>query len=204
MPRNVFDPLTGRLAYIRPRRGARARGGCPLMPRYYKAVRPDGTDFYSGTIDYAAALATGEPIHHPDPRPGSRDATHYLSVATEVTECTGMRWPCRVFVVEPGETWAPSLSLPHEAACTSVRVVEEVAATLSLGPQAGEITALIERCTQITVTDVEKLAAAWDAAWDAARDAARAAARAALAPTKAELQADAHLLVDRMLAVTGN
>ena len=30
-----------------------------------------------------------------------------------------MRWPCRVFVVEPGETWAPSLSLPHKAACTS-------------------------------------------------------------------------------------
>ena len=35
-------------------------------------------------------------------------------------------------------------------------------------------------------------AAAWDAAWDA------------LAPTKVELQADAHRLVDRMLAVTGN
>ena len=102
------------------------------MPRYYKAVRPNGTDFWSGTIDYAAALATGEPIQHPDPRPGSRDATHYLSVATKVTECTGMRWPCRVFVVEPdGETWAPSSGLPHKVACTSVRVVEEVAATLA-------------------------------------------------------------------------
>ena len=30
------------------------------------------------------------------------------------------------------------------------------------------------------------------------------AAEAALAPTTAELQADAHQLVDRMLAVTGN
>jgi len=54
--------------------------------------------------------------------------------------------------------------------------------------------------------------AAWDAAWDAARAAAFNAARdvtwdavgAALAPTTAELQADAHRLVDRMLAVTGN
>jgi len=150
------------------------------MAHYFKAVRPNGTDFWSGTIDYAAALATGEPIHHPDPRPGSRDATHYLSVATEVTNCTGMRWPCRVFVVEPdGETWAPSSDLPHKVACTSVRVVEEVAATLALGPQSGEITALIERCTRITVTDMEKLAAARGAAWAAARDAARAAARAA-------------------------
>ena len=44
------------------------------------------------------------------------------------------------------------------------------------------------------VADVD--AAAGDAAW--------AAAGAALAPTTAELQADAHQLVDRMLAVTGN
>lgn len=47
--------------------------------------------------------------------------------------------------------------------------------------------------------------AAWDAAWDAARDAAWAAAGAAareLAPTVDELRAEAHRLVDRMLAVT--
>ncbi len=58
-----------------------------------------------------------------------------------------------------------------------------------------------------TATD-DELDAAWAAAWDAAGAAALAAAgaaaRAALAPTKAELQADAHRLVDRMLAVTGN
>jgi hypothetical protein len=46
--------------------------------------------------------------------------------------------------------------------------------------------------------------AAWDAAWAAAWAAARAAARDALAPTKTQLQVDAHQLVDRMLAVTGN
>lgn len=36
------------------------------MPRltYYKATRPDGTDFRTGTIDYAAALRTGEIIRH--------------------------------------------------------------------------------------------------------------------------------------------
>ena len=50
-------------------------------------------------------------------------------------------------------------------------------------------------------------AAAWDAAWDAARDAARAAAgdaagaaaRDALRPTTVELQAEAHLLVGRLI-----
>ncbi len=44
--------------------------------------------------------------------------------------------------------------------------------------------------------------AARDAAWVAARAAARDAARDALAPTKSELQTAAHVLVDRMLAIT--
>ena len=47
-------------------------------------------------------------------------------------------------------------------------------------------------------------AAAFNAAWNATFNAAGDAAGAALAPTTAELQADAHQLVDRMLAVTGN
>ena len=29
---------------------------------FYKATRPDGTDFYTGTVDYGAALASGEPL----------------------------------------------------------------------------------------------------------------------------------------------
>jgi len=55
------------------------------------------------------------------------------------------------------------------------------------------------------------VAAAWAVAGAAVRAAARAAARAAgdaararLAPTVTELQASAHQLVDRMLAVTEN
>jgi hypothetical protein len=104
-----------------------------------------------------------------------------------------MRWPCRLLAVEPvGETWAPSSGLlPHKVACTSLRVVEEVPATLTLGPQADEVVALIERCTQITVDDAKKLAVAWaavtwgsgvpggarDATWSAARTAAWDAAR---------------------------
>ena len=29
---------------------------------YWKATRTDGTDFHTGTVDYAAALASGEPL----------------------------------------------------------------------------------------------------------------------------------------------
>ena len=168
------------------------------MPTFYKCTRPDGTDFFSGSVDYAAALTSGELIVHPDAKPGDRSASRYLSVSTEVTNCTAMAWPARVFVVDPiGETWVPDADiLPTKVACTSLRVVEEVSATLALGPQGAQISTLIERAAQITITDVEKLAAAgdaagaaagdaaWDAAgaaaaWDAARDAARDAAWAA-------------------------
>ena len=50
------------------------------------------------------------------------------------------------------------------------------------------------------VTQASRMAAA--AAWAAARDAAWDAARERLAPTAHELRAEAHRLVDRMLAVT--
>ena len=32
------------------------------MTVFYKATRSDGTDFYTGLVNYAAALASGEPL----------------------------------------------------------------------------------------------------------------------------------------------
>lgn len=70
------------------------------MSSYYKATRPDGTDFYTGTVDYGAALASGDTIRLDSdetefPGPG------WLHLATVPTECVGMTWPCRLFEVEP-------------------------------------------------------------------------------------------------------
>ena len=66
------------------------------MSSYYKATRPDGTDFYTGTVDYGAALASGDTIRLDSdetefPGPG------WLHLATVPTECDGMTWPCRLF-----------------------------------------------------------------------------------------------------------
>ncbi len=144
---------------------------------YYKATRPDGTDFYSGTIDYAAALASGDVITHPvgDITQG---AESYLSVATVATDCTGMHWPCRLFVVEPvGDVKHPASSdLPNKAACAAVRVVAELPAHEALGPQGEHIAALVTRCRALTLDELNRLSAARDAARDAAWDAARGAA----------------------------
>ena len=168
------------------------------MTVFYKATRPDGTDFYTGTVDYAAALASGEPLPELPgdvafPGPG------WYHLATVPTECVGMGWPCRLFEVQPVGSVHTDTGHPHKIGTTSVRVLREVDAHLALGPQGEQVAALIERCRSLTGDDLDRLyaarvatqdtariavrIAAWDAArdfaWDTARDTARDAARVA-------------------------
>ena len=163
------------------------------MTTYYKAVRPDGTDFFSGKVRWLPPA--GEPlpeggliVRHPTARKRTTGkAAHYLSVATVPTDCTGTGWPCRLARVERtrAAVWQPEPdALPTKAASWQWRVVEELDATLTLGPQGREVAALIERAARLTGDEVAGLATAWyaagdvtrDAAWDAARDAAWVAA----------------------------
>lgn len=134
---------------------------------YYKATRPDGTDFHAGTIDYARALETGEVIRHPAKKMIRDEPWTYLSVSVHPANCTGMEWPCRLFRVEPvGRTLKAQLS-ESKRSCSALRVVEELPAHMALGPQGEEVVALIERCRSLTTEEGRRLDAAWDA-WDAA------------------------------------
>ena len=173
---------------------------------YFKAVRMDGTDFYTGIVRWLPPV--GEPlpgggliVRHPTARKRTTGyAAHYLSVATVPTDCTGMVWPCRLARVERtwAAVWQPDPdALPNKMASWRWRVVEELDATLALGPQGREVAALIERAARLTSDEVAGLATAWyteegaarDAAWnaasyaawnaagDAAKDATRCAAR---------------------------
>lgn len=150
---------------------------------YYKAVRPDGTDFYTGRTNWAA----GE-VHHGNPgEVGGRHAGGYFSVSVSPTDCTGMSWPCRLLEVEPiGEAWTPeAYCLPNKRAAHGFRVIRELPASEALGPQGAEIVALVERCKSLTHDESVRLAAArntasnaaWVAAWDVVRNTASAAAR---------------------------
>jgi hypothetical protein len=153
---------------------------------YFKACRPDGTDFRTGTIDYL----TGDTIAHPDYRKGV-DAAHYLSVSTSAADCTGFAWPARLLEVEAvGEVTTPHPSnLPNKRAVKAVRVVRVLPAWQLFGPNGEQVVALIEQAKTLTPEQSRALVAAWAAAWDAARaaawdtawaaarDAARAAAR---------------------------
>lgn len=142
---------------------------------YWKATAPDGTDFYTGTADYAGALATGEPLPELS-GDGAFPGCGWYHLATVPTGCVGMEWPCRLFEVEPVGQVQRATEHPHKIGCTSVRVLREVQAHRVFGPQGAQVVALIDRAARLTRDEDERLYAAWHAAWYAARGAARDAA----------------------------
>ena len=159
------------------------------LETYYKAVRHDGTDFYSGQVLWGRV---GEIVRHPNPgSPGERGAKGYLSVSVSPTDCTGMSWPCRLFEVEPVEgapVWEPTPDLPSKRASHAWRVVRELPAHEALGPNGVEVAAFLALLPTLTRAQwVAALVAAGSAAWvaagsatsDAAGEAARSADRAA-------------------------
>ena len=161
---------------------------------YYKAVRTDGTDFYSGQVLWDRV---GEIVEHPNPGSlGGGNAKGYLSVSVSPTDCTGMKWPCRLFEVEPVEgvpVWEPTPSLPSKRASHAWRVVRELSAYEALGPNGVEVAVFLDLLPTLTNAQwdaasaatldatlaaawVAVRAAAWDAAWAAAGVAVRAVA----------------------------
>ncbi len=142
------------------------------MTIYYKATRPDGTDFYNGTVDYAAICGTGESLPE---LPGGDVCTNRVYHASDVATETliGGSWPCRLFEVEG----LPTDQRRHKFGFATLAVVCEVEAHRALGPNGEAVAELIERASELTGDEVQRLAAAWDAARYAARDAARYAAR---------------------------
>lgn len=151
--------------------------------QFFKAVRPDGTDFHSGETRWLPADGTPIPdngwlVEHPHPGEfGDSWAQGYLSVSVLPTDCTGFEWPGRLLVVESvSPFWTPEDALPTERAAHAWRVVSELEPWRLFGPQGRTVVAIIDRAEHLTVAEIEDLATAWDAARDAARAAARDAA----------------------------
>ena len=145
---------------------------------YYKATRPDGTDFHTGTVQWAPESgdipAEGIVVTHPtSTKWGNYHSTH-LCASTSPTDCAGFTWPCRLLEVEP-------VSEVHEhkgckVSALSWRVLRELPAMQALGPQGAAVAALIDGLRRLDAEALARLADAWyaarDAAWYAARDAA--------------------------------
>lgn len=153
---------------------------------FWKATRPDGTDFHTGKIGYADALNTGTSVAPPSAQKGK----FALSVAGVLHAATapdgtlfGGEWPCRLFEVT-GEVVVSQGTKVGMVAMTPLREVE---AWRALGPQGKECGALIERADSLTADEIQRLATVWEAArhgraaalgaaLGAARDAGRDAA----------------------------
>ena len=164
-----------------------------MSETYYKAIRPDGTDWFTGKFRWLPEDGVipegGWRVEHPTPGPvGGSDAAGYLSVATIPTDCTGMAWPLRLLRVEPeGDVWTPApRGLPNKRVAHAWRVMEERPAHEALGPQGREAVALIESAQGFTPDQLDAMDAARETAGKAAWDAAYAAARAAAWDTARE------------------
>src|SRR5579885_2159758 len=147
------------------------------MGAFYKATRPDGTDFHSGTVLYEV----GKRVRPRDRVPRNEaqlcgpGLLHAATVPTE-TLVVGA-WPCRLFVVEGKPVAGLDDEHPYKAGFRQLHVAEELPAWQVFGPQGQEVVALIERAGRLIADEMQRLDAAWDAAWGAARYAAWGAAR---------------------------
>lgn len=164
------------------------------MTIYYKATRPDGRSF-TGNIDYIPGL-NGEKIRHPRPVRGHEDAAHYLSISVEAGDCTGFRWPARLFEVKPvGRPWTPHPdSLPNKRAVAALTVVRELPAHMLFGPQGEAVVAIIDRFAKLTARQKDALYAKRAPDWFGAYRAVAGDGRAA----RAGLRAARDALRDRL------
>lgn len=161
------------------------------MTTYYKVVRPDGRSFYDPTFRWVPESGGPIPdggllVSHPR-HLDQRSAAGYLSVSTVPTDCTGMRWPCRlleVVAVPRRKVITPEPErMPSKRAASAWLVIRELDPHLALGPQGREVAAIIDRAGRLTQEEAALLDAARSAsaaeysarlaAWDATEYAAR-------------------------------
>ena len=144
------------------------------MTTYYKAVRPDGTDFHSGQVQWVPVDGLPEEgwrVDHPTSTEWEMDHSTNLCASSEPANCIGFGWPCRLLAVEP-------ITEAHHHgrskwSALSWRVTGELPAWRALGPCGEAVARLVGGLRLMTPKQAQ---AAWDAARYAAGDAARYAA----------------------------
>lgn len=152
----------------------------------YKAVRLNGRDFRTDTIQWAPESGKAQEGHvarHP--------TFTYVSASTIPTECAGMRWPFRLLQVETTHDSEPAAHIPRipwERLATQWRVVAELDPSIALGPQGPRVLELVARAGRLTTLELNAMTIAGYvtqriqgvtvryAAWDAAVSARMSAA----------------------------
>ena len=145
-----------------------------IMEIYFKATRPDGTDFYTGTIPYTPGKTVRPKSTAAKPRICGPGLLH-ASDAPGETLIRG-HWPCRLFEVTGKPFVGFNGEHKHKAGFKQLTVVREIDPYLAFGPNGRYVAGIIERIRKADWEEIQRLRAAWDAAWVAAWGAARGAA----------------------------
>lgn len=133
---------------------------------YYKAVRPNGRDFWSNTVQWIpedGVIPDGGWLvkHRIRQSSSTAEAKYYLSVSTKATDCTGASWPCRLLKVvgiEGEDIWTPNpYALPNKRAASSWRVVEELPAWMVFGPYGQEVLGILDTLKQLPAGELRRL-----------------------------------------------
>jgi len=146
---------------------------------YFKATRPDGTDFATGTT----RPVMGEWMPRIEGRIELCKRGYHVSDAPAET-LIGGSWPCRLFEVEIAEDVPAEYIDGHKRVVHTYRPIRELPAWQALGPNGESVAALIDRARTLTPEEAERVnaarvaagTAAVNAAWDSAGTAARVAA----------------------------
>ena len=137
---------------------------------YYKALRPDGTDFATGRT----RPVLGEWMPKIEGLLSICERGYHVADAAAET-LIGGSWPCKLYRVE-AKGFDRSQSFRgnhlHKGVCRTYRLIEELPAWQAFGPNGEAVMALVEQARTLTPEDATRLDAAWDAARYAARDAA--------------------------------
>ena len=145
---------------------------------YYKAVRPDGTDFATGTT----RPVVGEWMPRIEGKLVLCERGYHVSDEPGET-LIGGSWPCRLFEVEIDEVVPYRNVDGHKSVVHTYRPTRELPAWVALGPNGEKVAAIIERVRVLTPDEQRALLRAQyggparNAARYAARNAARYAAR---------------------------
>ena len=146
---------------------------------YYKAVRPDGTDFHTGTVQWVPEQgeipADGIVVTHPTSTVWEEDHSTHLCASAAPADCTGFEWPCRLLAVEP--VTEVHHHTGNKRSALAWRVVRELPATEAFGPQGEAVVALVDGLGRLSAAQLAAGDAALGAFLHVARDAARIAAQ---------------------------
>lgn len=145
------------------------------MRSFYKAVRPNGRDFFSNSVQWAPSqgesligitwIVKHERLHHGDHpvlRPES-GAHGYLSVSALPTDCTGAAWPLRLLRVRPveGYEWsdADDWDLPNKRVSLAWQTIDEIPAWRAFGRYGESVEYALKVMPTTPVGQVERLLA---------------------------------------------